>query len=369
MYDVDKITCESCGAKPKSSDKVQILCQACERRHLVTLDILERYQKAKEKQLDIKGIKCSFCGNELDLKQIRWKCQACEHTDKKEIVVQKPSLPGQNVPMKIRCPRCGEKLSEREAFCFKCGQKIKPSAKIKPRFSKKSKIVILIASIAVVICAGLFTWCMFQSGWSFEQLQKIVTGQHFECFIKHDYLPANCMHGELCERCNYEIGEKTAHVWKEATCTKPKICDVCQLEEGEALGHSVGIGTCSVCGEYSTELQSEYDEISKNLNRAIKEEGDAVVSLSKSVNNYYDYSLSSLYVSNAHNAFSNVKEYLEKAVDICGTHPEFSEVKEKMENALSAIDTMSYSAYSLAVSGKTCVEYCDEAYVLMKKIK
>lgn len=63
-------------------------------------------------------------------------------------------------------------------------------------------------------------------------------------FHKHEYSPATCTAPATCSICGKEDGEPLGHDFAPATCTAPSTCTRCGETTGEALGHKYSEATC-----------------------------------------------------------------------------------------------------------------------------
>lgn len=273
--------------------------------------------------------------------------------------------------MENKCLNCGNILEEGQEFCPKCGQKagvgiskelntaindFNKNVGKKKKKGKKAGLIILI--ILAVLFVGIVIYELAINGWSPDNFRKVLVSGHYSCLIEHNFEEANCLHGKKCKECEYEIGEAIDHTWVEANCTEPKHCTTCGKTEGRANGHSVGIGTCSICGEYSTDLVSELLSIRTTINKALEELADAAEDLSDASDSYY---LKDTYVKYAKEDLQDAKDYLQDAIDLCGSYSELSSLKTKLTSAKSAINTSSSYTYTLSNGVLDSYEYILEA--------
>ncbi len=296
--------------------------------------------------------------------------------------------------MERKCKKCGAVLEQEQLFCPKCGT---PYGKKK----KKNKIAAIIIPIVAVIAAiivliflgigGTFVWGLSRSGWSFAQLQKIITEKHYSCLKAHDFGEANCQHGQICKVCGLEQGEVTDHdfgqancqhgqickvcgleqgepidhVWLEATCTSAKRCSVCGKTEGTELGHTTGYGKCSRCGQKSLDLLPEVITITSYMESGMEFLSNAASDWSSACNSYYlqDYYLESMKID-----MNFAREEFDEAAKACGSYSEFSQIKTKLKNAASALNVSSSKPEKLQEAVKSSIGYFNEAVELMKKL-
>lgn len=277
------------------------------------------------------------------------------------------------------CSKCGNTIEEGQAFCGKCGQRTdidtpqelqsaieEYNSNVKNK-SKKLKKPIIISIIVLAILLIIFI--LFElsiNGWSFSQFGNVISGKHFSCLTKHQFIDATCEHATYCEECGYEIGEKLAHVWKEATCTTPRTCEVCHLTQGKALGHSTKIGYCSVCKEYSDELLSEWNTINTNMSSAEKNLSSAIDMLLEANDAVY---LKSAWVSLCQDYLVETKKDLQRAIDVCGSYSEFKEIKNNLIKARDELNSYSTFLSTIADGIISASEYTQNARKLINALK
>lgn len=75
------------------------------------------------------------------------------------------------------------------------------------------------------------------------------------CACEHEWMSADCLNPQTCEKCG-EVGEPALdHDWLAATCTDPQICRRCGKTQGAPLDHDwinatcLAAQTCSRCSE------------------------------------------------------------------------------------------------------------------------
>ena len=140
----------------------------------------------------------------------------------------------------IKCPECGQDVSDKTKKCIHCGYKLPKEKKLSTKQKKKLGII-LFSIILIIILAGLwyFFFCPVTVKW----------------FCHHHVNEATCTNPQTCIRCQKTWGEANGHDWQAATCTEPKTCKVCGVSEGSAIGHVWQAATCTepktcrVCGE------------------------------------------------------------------------------------------------------------------------
>ena len=164
----------------------------------------------------------------------------------------------------IKCPECGNEISNRVPNCIFCGYPIseittatptlnEPSAKKydgnhdkkkgNPKKNKapRKKFIWLLIPLILLLSITL-----------------IVTNSS----CNHEWTNATCTSPQKCIHCNITNGEPISHSFSVATCESPKTCTVCGVTEGDVLPHSWGIATCqspktcTVCGTTEGSLLS-----------------------------------------------------------------------------------------------------------------
>lgn len=226
----------------------------------------------------------------------------------------------------IKCPECGQEISEKALKCPKCGVDLvkkreevikrekekekqeKKEAQKEKRISMKRSLIkiaklLILVLIVVVVGIGLFK---INGLLKDPDSVAAIYGKTGMC-LSHNYIEATCQAPETCKICgktkgeaiahNYEIvnaiqadcenageviykcsmcgdsykdvTEALGHKWQDATCKTPKTCTVCGKTEGSALGHTTISGICERCGEEISE-PVEYtgsgDSVIENIN-------------------------------------------------------------------------------------------------------
>lgn len=75
------------------------------------------------------------------------------------------------------------------------------------------------------------------------------------CCMQHEWVTADCVAPQTCNKCGKTEGDALGHKWEEATCISAKTCTVCGKTEGDALGHKweeatcTDAKTCTACGK------------------------------------------------------------------------------------------------------------------------
>ena len=222
----------------------------------------------------------------------------------------------------IKCPECEKEISDTVKTCPHCGYKLRKKAKDNIKTSNKIIIIILIIIILPIVYLLLI-------GQESRQIAlNIIKSGSFECIIQHDLGEATCQHGQICSRCNSEMGQIVDHKWAEATCTKKQTCVICGLTQGEALGHTTRQGYCQNCKDYISELQDIYDYLMTCINYswdAINQSMDTM----KLTNSYYDTS----YVAQANELDILLQGLLYEAADVAYQYEEFYDIGYELQIA------------------------------------
>lgn len=75
------------------------------------------------------------------------------------------------------------------------------------------------------------------------------------CCMRHEWVEADCVEPQTCNKCGKIEGDALGHKWEEATCISAKTCIVCGKTEGDALDHKwedatcIDAKTCTACGK------------------------------------------------------------------------------------------------------------------------
>lgn len=248
----------------------------------------------------------------------------------------------------INCPECNKEISDTVKNCPNCGCSLRNSIKT------KNKTLLKIITITIIVIILIVMSLLLIGKGSFKIAFNIIRSGSFECLKEHDLGEATCQHGQICKRCNSEIGqtvdhkwidatcqhgniciycnieegEKSDHQWEEATCTQKQTCSICGLTEGEALGHTTRQGYCQNCNNYINELQDIYDYlivcISDSWN--IIDESMNTINLTES---FYD----TTYVAKANELDYKLQNLLYEAADIAYQYEEFYDIGCELQMA------------------------------------
>ena len=75
------------------------------------------------------------------------------------------------------------------------------------------------------------------------------------CCMQHEWVTADCVVPQTCNKCGKTEGDALGHKWEDATCASAKTCTVCGKTEGDALDHKwedatcTDAKTCTACGK------------------------------------------------------------------------------------------------------------------------
>lgn len=248
----------------------------------------------------------------------------------------------------IKCPKCGKEISDTIKECPHCGYNLRNG--INPKMKTLIKIIIAMFTVIILIIVSLL---LIGKG-SIKVAFNIIRSGSLECAKEHDLGEATCQHGQICKRCNSEIGqpvdhkwleatcqhgniciycnieegEKSDHQWENATCTQKQTCNICGLTEGEALGHTTRQGYCQNCNCYINELQDIYDYLLDCVNDSwdIIDESLNTMSLTES---FYD----TTYVASANELDYKLQSLLFDAADIAYQYEEFYDIGYELKMA------------------------------------
>lgn len=248
----------------------------------------------------------------------------------------------------INCPECGKEISDTIKACPHCGYNLQN--KIKPKIKNTLKTIIIILIVLVLTIVSL----LLMGKGSIKVAFNIIRFGSFECIKEHDLGEATCQHGQICSRCNSEIGqtvdhkwmeatcqhgniciycnieegEKTDHQWENATCTQKKTCTICGLTEGEILGHTTRQGYCQNCNNYINELQGIYDYILTCVNDSwdLIDESMNTMNLTES---FYD----TTYVASANELDYKLQNLLYETADTACQYEEFYDIGYELRMA------------------------------------
>ena len=148
----------------------------------------------------------------------------------------------------IKCPECGNDISDKAKRCPKCG--------FKPHKNRKDKLCLIIGTVILmsILLFAFWVWALVSARYNVNASFKILFG-NWGCLTRHDWEEATCEHKKTCKQCGTTEGGYADHVWKEATCSIPKTCSVCGEQEGKPVEHTweeatcTTPKTCSVCGK------------------------------------------------------------------------------------------------------------------------
>lgn len=155
-----------------------------------------------------------------------------------------------------------------------------------------------------------------------------------------------------CKTCEKIIDKtfKTEHIWQDATCTKPMTCKVCKSTLGTENGHSVRVGYCSVCGKYSSELESESKKIILFLNSALKHLNTASTIIEEGASSEF----TNIFLEKCNDAIKEMSLALtdfKDAYNTCFEENEFAEakliIKELSETVSEAITNLNSASPSI----------------------
>lgn len=80
------------------------------------------------------------------------------------------------------------------------------------------------------------------------------------CCIQHEWVAADCVEPQTCNKCGRTEGDALGHKWEEATCISAKTCIVCGETEGDFADHKwkdatcANVKTCTVCSKKEGEM-------------------------------------------------------------------------------------------------------------------
>lgn len=168
----------------------------------------------------------------------------------------------------VKCPECGNEVSNRVPACIYCGCPLSEAALAKsaPKVTtltpnsgegspknhwqrkKKSNKPILILSILTVVLLvigiNVFSSLKCEHEWSDATCSFpkscIRCGETEGNALSHQWVEATCTSAKHCSLCDISEGVPSEHIWNEASCAAPKTCTVCQETEGTALAHKAG---------------------------------------------------------------------------------------------------------------------------------
>lgn len=75
------------------------------------------------------------------------------------------------------------------------------------------------------------------------------------CCMQHEWVTADCVAPQTCNKCGKTEGDALGHKWEDATCASAKTCTVCGKTEGDVLDHKwedatcIDAKACTVCGK------------------------------------------------------------------------------------------------------------------------
>lgn len=271
----------------------------------------------------------------------------------------------------IKCPECGNEISDKSELCVCCGYSLKQNTpQKKKRKSKKAPIIICVCLLLVAIVIGVCCYILYMNDWNFDEVSNTISSKHYSCIFGHNWQDATCTTPKKCSICGYCLGKPLEHTWREATCTAPKTCTSCWITKGTALGHSTRMGTCTRCNKVIKDLDEEWLKIVTDIQDDVLPElsdialklqyaniysgivrGNYVVS---SIDNCREASKKITYIylyANKYKEFSTVSDYLQKAKESIPIYSDGCTITES-----------DYATYSLEIANG-----CQKALDYIKK--